>query len=530
MLHTNTIKNNLYVWNDRALDITDTEKYDDYYYRIARYNAFRYSYANQLYTTLFRGFRSLRSDHNLYKYVRGIYNPIHRQVETITAYMYGGSIDNEFRFGAIPIRFDSNVNRNTVIDGLRYLSRTSDLRNMKSNYARLAANLGDVFVMVVDDIDNQYVRLEVIEPDKVFDYTTNSKGNIDFIRIGYTTIDLDGNEVNYIYEMSEESFVLGKAIASKGYVGGEEKLTYTMDIIEETTNPYGFVPVIHQQFTNVNNQYGANSYFAQFNRIHLLNDILSITFDGIRKDVDTVYQGKGMSNVLSGETISKGRDSLKIIYTPMGDLVPLTSDLNIEGTTRFVMDMIKSLENDLPVLALQAVREMSQISEPAILAAYGDTIARIEDMQNVLDSGFERSLAMALAIAGYRRYITGFNLDYGTELNLGWNIGTRPIIRSAVDSNAKLNVLAGIDVNNPMARIILEEMGIDESRIEQALETSNTIRTQNTGSQLLRASQERLNTLRNVGSNINQRRNNELQENQETPEAETLEENNNGTT
>lgn len=503
-----TLNTPTYMWDERALDFANTATYDDHKYRLIRYNAYRYSYANLLYTSLFKGLLTLRYTQKLYKYVRGIYNPTNKLVETIASYLYGGAIDTDYRGGALPVVTKEGMNRQTIVNGLNYLSRTSNFRQLKKNYATWCSNLGDAFFVVHDDLEEGFVKLSLVQPDKVINHELDSRGNVKSIRFTFTKQNDLQEEINYIYDMDLDYFSMYRSevtVINNDLMQLEQKPSF--ELIDKTPNPYGFVPVVHQPFTDLGTKYGGNAYFSQFHQIHQLNDILSVVADGIRKDVDTVYAGENITAKLKGSTTSQGRDEVKIINLPSNaKLTPLTSDLDISATASFVYQMVELFESAQPVLALQAIRNMSIITEPAIAAAYGDSITRIEDMQNILDSGFERAIAMGLAIASYRGYINGFDLNYGQDGDLGWMLDTRPVISKAVDASTMINALAGADVNNPLLPVMLRMMNVSEEEIKTVAQHSNDIRSQQASSQLVSASRARLDELRTAGRNRNQQR------------------------
>lgn len=459
--------------------------WDTYAARLGRYWIYD-SYRNN---TAYSSFNSialtLKAANNLYKHIRGVYNPVFRQNQLLVSYIYGGSIDMEnLTSGAIPIVTGNAA----LIEAIKQVFTWSRWGENKSIYTRYGALLGDSVLKIIDDREKQKVRMEVLHPGKVRDVELDAVGNVLSILIEYERDpDTDVSSItpgrfsplnnwqnNKSYTYSEkitkdtfETFKDGEPFAYYADASGKPVAAWA--------NEYGFVPVVMCQHQPSGLKWGENAFHASIRKIDEVNDLASLLDDQIRKAVIPLLYAAGTRGESDLDADTSQKDKYTILYGPKDStLQPVIADIDIVGAGGRIDAVLQELERDLPELALQRMRESAgtNMTAPGVKAAYSDAIGRINEARGQYDSALVRALQMAISIGGYNQYenFGGFNLNSYDAGALDFYIKDRPVINDELSLNERIISLGSVGSMTPaLQRLALEEMGYDEEAIESVV-------------------------------------------------------------
>lgn len=423
----------------------DWRGWDDYINRLSRYEVFEGYYHNIAYHAIVTYSQALKTTERLYKHVRGVYNPINRLVESYVSKVYGGVLDTQKgQAGSIPLDTDNEALTQAIIQ----LWRDSQWGQKKSLYVRNGAKLGDSYIKIVDDIQAQQVRMEVIDPSKVKTVKRNPDGSIALVEIEYY-IRNEGKMVLYCETITSDTFTtkIDGEVEAVWQNGRGEK-------VAEWDNEYGFVPMVHVLHTDVGLGYGAPAAHGTLHKINELNDLASILNDGMRKQVNMpmVTFGAKVASVdfgtdRSANAVNRDDDPKKDTMNALN--FPETARAEFPAPTISIADGLQNiinieseLEKDLPELALHRLREGGNLTAPGVQSAFSDAIAKYQEARGNYDTGMVEAHQMGVAIGGMRGYkgYQGFNLMSLENGNLDHQISARPVINDTLSLKEQMEL------------------------------------------------------------------------------------------
>lgn len=449
--------------------ITPEEQFDwgDYQARLSRYALYEAMYNNTVYRNIQRWSLVYKQNYELYKHIRGIYNPAYRLVELIAAKTMGGMIDwGALKGGAIPVTGADE----RLVDALLQVMRWSKMGQTKTLYARQGAKLGDVGLWVVDEPERQKVRIEVLHPAKIKDIEFDSIGNVVKTCIEYERewIDEAGRKQSVTYRMDADKERFRTYKDDTPYAWQADARGTPMD---EWPNPYGFVPLVKTDFKDLGMKWGGNAFHAGINKINEVNDAASILNDGIRKAADPPWGATGVQterDIVVPGSLDDGtsttehshqRDDSPILGFPKDStLTSMAPNIDVAGIAGNIQDLLMELERDYPQLALHRLRESSgDTSGIAIRNAYGDAVGLLQEAMGNLDDGLIRALQMAVSIGGFRRYdgFAGYDLNSYDRGDLDFYIKERPIFEDGFTLDQRVQIIGNLPPNAAAARYIL---------------------------------------------------------------------------
>jgi hypothetical protein len=420
--------------------------WDTYPVRLSRYYDSDLRYNNKTYASIFAYGAVLKHQKGLYKYTRGIYNPVQRLVDMYPAKCYGGSIDLEYlRKGALPIAQADD----TLREALRQLVVASNLGTQKSVYVRNGAKFGDSVIKVVDDRERGQVRLEMLMPGIVKHAEFDQVGNVKAVTLEY-----------YRYEEKQYSptnpMMQVKQYCYTEYIDGDKFQTFRdgkpyafyMDArgnaVAEWPNEYGFVPMVIVQHKDVGLAFGANAYHASLDKIDELNDAASLLSDQVRKAVNLVWYYAGVARREDLDISVDEKDGIPAVYGPK-DSQPhaMVAQLDIAAASQEVQYKLAEIERDLPELSLYHIREGGNLTAPGVEAGYQDAVEKIVEARGNYDDGLVRALQMGVSIGGYNRYdgFLAFSLDSYRLGNLEFSIADRSVIKDQISKKERIELL-----------------------------------------------------------------------------------------
>lgn len=455
--------------------LADWESYD--------HRLFRYFHQDLYYfNTVFSELESYATQHlrtdGLYKYTRGIFNPVFRLVNITAAKCYGGPLDLEnMDSGAVPVEgLDARTEA-----ALRQLWIWSNFGAMKMRYARATARHGDGVIKIVDDPMSGRVRLEVLHPGIIREAEIDAIGHVKAVVIEYEREDpLAPTETcTYRETIDQETFATYRVKHGEAalYAWAEGP---NGDGQAEWANEYGFVPLVLAQAADIGRQWGAVTWHGgTIHKIDQVNDVAALVNDHLRQAVDAMYYiagASGMGDVESDTSASDDaeeendlqRSQIKVLFGPEGSQPhALVANVDFTGALQSIQNMLTEIEQDCPELAFARLREYQQHSAPAVRATLGDAVDRLTEFNTNLDTPLLRAFQMAMTIGGVRGYthFEPFGLDDYARGNMEFRVLSRPIIEDTLTKRDYLDLL--LQSQAPPA-LVWQELGLSEMEIAQA--------------------------------------------------------------
>lgn len=427
--------------------------FNDWSSRRLRYDIYWAFYENSVYDEMASNFRdwvkNYKTQYGLYKYIRNIYNPAYRLGEFWKAHLWAGATDD------IPLIFPEGEENAALEDAIRQIWQWSNWETKKDITTLYGAIMGDVGILVVDDIEKGRVYLDVIHPGNITFIEKDAMGNVRGYEIQEERQDprtAREKTVTYteIAMRDGDNVVYATLLDGKPYAWSGEESTWE--------KPYGFIPMVLIQHNDVGLQWGWSEVHPGQSKFREADDLGSKIDDQIRKMVEGAWLLAGVSKPSASPTATEtsltgtnalnrpqpGREEMPIFYGPTGaEAHSLIGDLDIEDTSNHIMTIIKEIERDYPELRLLALEndQGSNISGRALRIARQPAETKVNQRRPNYYNALKRANQMAVAIAGFNGYggFNGFGLDSYDQGLLDHSIGKMPIF--AVDPLDDLELL-----------------------------------------------------------------------------------------
>lgn len=451
--------------------------------RISRYDWFWRLLWNTSYDSLSSYVALYPTGTRLYRYTRGLRNPIGRWVDFYVANTWGGVLDLAAGDGkdtpsALPI-VTENERLRPAISKVWQWSNWNSKRNLAVMYSTA---LGDVFLKVVDRPDAGKAYIQVRWPGEVAECEWDDFGHIKRAVIEYNTEDDDGQGYTYKEAIEHPKVWGGATTRFRTYRNGKlyaypENVDASGTPVSEWTAPYDFVPLVHIPWMDVGHGWGAVGFVKTLRKIDAANALASQIADQVAKLVNTPLVAYGIQ---AGDvTVTESQDGVPVLYvnrTPAeASITPMVSDLNIADALSALTSQLDDITQDLPELRLsEALR--SGMSGEALGRAFSDVLAQIQAVRATHDSALVRAHQMAIAIAGASGYapeFRGFDLNSFARGDLDHGIGLRPVLpRSTGEEDAERErvwalVKQAVDAGVPLETALREIAGWKEEAIER---------------------------------------------------------------
>lgn len=446
--------------------------------RIARYDLFWALYWNNAYDALTSYIQAAGypTDSKLYKYTRGLRNPVGRWVDFYLANVWGGVLDLQAGDGvsepsALPIETENEELR-PAIARLWQWSNWNSKRNLATMHS---TTLGDAVLKVVDRPQSQKVYMQSLWPGYLIECEWDDFGFVKKAVIEYGQIDDKGRGYTYKEVIEHPSVWGGTRTRFSTYRNGSLHGYPENANFEQWETPYDFVPVVTIPWMDVGSNWGAVGFSKTVRKIDAANALASQLADQVGKAVNTPLVAYG---VQPGDvTVTASQDGVPIMYVnrPANEakVDQLIGDLNLEHGLSVLSGQLDDIQEDLPELRLsESLR--SGMSGDALGRAFSDVMARVALVRANHDSGLVRAQQMAIAIAGHSRYHSDFNgFDMGSYNSgkLDHNIGDRPILPK--DSSEQLEeeerrwqmVADAVAADVPLETALREVLGWDNEQL-----------------------------------------------------------------
>ena len=460
------IRTGVQTFREEATIPDERRDWHKYEHRIIRYALKEGMYNNTVYRDIETYALMLKKSYHLYKHIQGIHNPEKRLCRAYANKTLGGSLDWEgLQSGAIQV-----VNANDAhIQALLQVFRWSKWGQNKTLFGRQTAKLGDCGLWIVDDPLRKKVRMEILHPAKIKDADFDEVGNVKAAVIEYEREWEDpdtGKSQDVIYRMvvSKERFETFKDKEPYAWHGDQPAWD----------NDYGFVPLVIANFEDVGLNWGASASHGSLAKIHAVNDVASLLVDNIRKSIDTwwyVAGARSPNEIRAAMQLSDGtdtsdpsaqRDKGKFLYGPAGSQPhPMVFPLDVTAVASEIKDQLKELEKDMPILALQNIRdEGTQLSGVAIRNLYGDAVDDVNEAAGNLFDAQIRATQMAITIGGFRGYdgFRSFGLESYDRGDLDYYFKEPELFDDELTPKEQIEVMQNLPENTAVARYILEKL------------------------------------------------------------------------
>lgn len=485
----------LAAWNGYPNNLTPHRDipYGEWALRNARYRTAEGYYYNTIYDQLDAMAIELRINERLYKFIRGIFNPVQTLVFLLTAYAYKGTVDTQtLKGGATPLVYENTA----LEEPLKLAIKWSNLDQQLSKYVKDASLLGDAAWWICDDTARQRVRMELIDPGRVKLREMDEVGNVRSVVIEYKRQeepDVNRYQPGYwsgaltLQKSTEYTYtMIADRDSFRTYKDGKPfKFPFHTDDrgnpVDGWDNPYGFVPLKMTYFEEGKDKWGKNAFFGVARRqIDEISDATSLLTDSVRNVVTPLLQAYGMTKSNQTQLTRDDKDNVSILYMPSttAELKPVTIPLDIAAASAHRASLVADLEKNLPILALQRIREMSgNLSGVAIQNMFGDATSAIENLRRNLDPGITAAMQMCVTIGAIQGYegFRAFNTDSYDNGDMELSIADRPVIEDRLSRGEKVDKLISIaTLPAGTKRQALIEMDYSEQTIDEIVGADET--------------------------------------------------------
>ena len=455
--------------------------------RLQRYEFAWQFYTNEVYNQLSSYLAATYpTGTQIYRYTRGLRNPVPAWVEFYVTNVWGGTLDLQAGDGkekpsALPILTDNDALR-PAIAKLWQWSNWSAKRLLATTYSTA---LGDAFIVVVDSPKAGKAYMQVRRPSEFTDLEWDDFGHVKRAVIEYRTEDDQGRAYDYKQIIEHPAVWGGPTTRYQTYKDGRP-FAYDENLLDgqktwEWTVPYDFVPVVHIPFKDVGEGWGALGYAATLPKIDAANSLASLLAAQVGKTVNPAYVAYGVQagNITVDST---QQDEIPVLYInkPPGEakIDPLITEMDLAGALAILDAQLADIARDLPELRMsEAMR--SGLSGEALGRAFSDVAARVEAVRANHDSGLVRAQQMTIAIAGASGYdpaFRGFDLNSFRAGRLDHGIGDRQIMPTSnaeeVDTQGKqwTQVTQAVSAGVPVETALEKIMGWEDDELTDMAE------------------------------------------------------------
>jgi len=369
------------------------------------------SWQNSLFWPASGGWQVYKSNYNLYRNIRMIYNPVTRLVDFYAGVVYPGvlSEDGASLPDGIPLAIPFAKDTDPVLkDAIAQFWQWSNWQAKKAVLVRFGAALGNVLVEAIDDVERGKVTAEIQWPGFVRDLELDAAGNVKRYSLEYAVWNLDDGSYIYRKDVDQDQIC---------YYRNNEPYDYGYGAILE--NPYGFVPAVWIKHIDVGSDYGSPAIAGSFGKIDELNNLASHAHDQIHRVIGApaVIWSDAPITKLFGADANKSRgttsdfekpaqeqENLLMLKGPAGGSVSsLAGQLSLSDTALYMDRLLAEVESDHPELSFyQKLRDMSSVTGPAATRLSGDVASRVIDAQAQYDQASISLFRMIVAIGGFR--------------------------------------------------------------------------------------------------------------------------------
>lgn len=461
-------------------DLLDPQVFEDVDSRRLRYQILWAWYESTAFRDIHNWAKAYRKKYALYKAVRNIYNPAYRLVEFWKMMIYGGLLDIDAREeGAIPIRTMETATR----EGIAQLWRDSDWARDKDLLTTYGCALGDAAIRIVDDVEREEVRMEIVHPSTLKNISIDGRGDVIYYEIEETRV-LEGNEATYL----EKVELISEGVHFETF---RDKVPYGWNgQPAEWIEDYPAVPLFPVQHNYVGMLWGWAEMHPARSKFHEIEDVASKLHDYIRKVIDPVWlfnfrEPRSSADVQveysspTTDNPAPEREEIPSLYVPdpRAQGQPLVTDMiEIEQVAGEIQNLIEEMERDFPELRMDVWSTSNYTTGKALRTARQYVERKVITRRPNYDTVLTKAHRLALVMGAMRQY-EGYE-GVATKLesrSLDHSIPTDRTIfetdeKEEIDKKGKFWEVFVTTVNNGMPpELVLRDFGWSEDRISEFL-------------------------------------------------------------
>lgn len=336
-------------------------------------------------------------------------NPTFRVVEFYAAKIWGGPLET-----ALPIVADNAA----IIEPIQQIWTWSNWASKKQVAARTCAELGDLFLKIVQSDDGQRVYFQRIEPEHIPDFDADERGFVTWIRVDTPKLRRlsDGRLSPYIHtEVWDKGAGTVRTWEHERVNVELRQLGEPMETQDLTEFGIDFVPFVHAPFRDIGTKRGNAAIMPALDKIDEANRMATRLHQQLFRNNKNswVIQANGMdaSNrplppplVRAGISDSTGTIKLgdEEIYRLPGTatMQSIVPNLNYAASLDVLNAHMTELERDLPELAYYSIGDRGgNLAGIALRYMLTDAIDRVIEARGNAEAALIRANQMALTIA-----------------------------------------------------------------------------------------------------------------------------------
>lgn len=440
--------------------------------RQLRYDLLWSFYQNNVFwQQLHRWSPALRTRFGLYKNTRQIFNPVHRLGEFGATHICGGQLDRdagdgESKKSALPIETKNEAIRPAISK----LWRDSRWAIKKSDWTRKGTILGDVGLLVCDDVDLGRPTLRVLHPGHCKWIERDHSGRITGYILEENRYDprkipvqrqnpsVDPRSRQRVVTYNEECWVEAGKVHFRTYLNyapfdwrpapDGEPFGNRAGAKPEWEVDYGFVPLVMVQHIDVGLSFGMAEPHALISKALEVDDVASNNDDQIRKILNAPWAILGCApptgptpgvpgvpnaqgnNPTVGNPEPGRTESSWFYFTKEGaDVKPMVAPMPLEEVGKQIDRINAEIEKEYPELRYYLMNEVGDTSGRALRVARQATETKVQERRTGYDEGLVLAQKMALAIGSIRGYegYQGLDADDPDSPSIDHAIAHRPV-------------------------------------------------------------------------------------------------------
>jgi hypothetical protein len=423
---------------------------------------------------------ALGAEARLYPRIRQFFNPVARVSRFYAAATYPGRIPE----GTLPL--PPGVREaiplvgasDDLVTAIRQGWQWSQWQGQKSELVALTADLGEMFVEIVDDTARGRVAKRPWSPEHLERLDLDDYGNVVGYKLVYGTRDREGRPYVFGQEATKEFVRFTR----------DDRLERPNDFTEaEFDNPWGgLVPATWRRHRLAGRDVGLPAVLPS----RLLAEIDGLTSrlaDYLTKrfTAPTGLAYEGEKDTKGAEIRVNASEAFTFVELPDGTThVPLAGDMDPSEAVGLLDRLLGEVADLYPEMtAYSKLREMRQVSGVAVEMLLGDVVNRLDDVQAAHDTQERKEDQMLVAIGGEhandgtwgpRAALTfeqeaflPFTLDSYRAGDLAFSIAPRPLVPVTAAEEIELEqkryeALAKAEEAGVPAEVVMGRVGFSE--------------------------------------------------------------------
>jgi hypothetical protein len=299
-----------------------------------------------------------------------------------------------------------------IEEAIQTVLETSNFQANKPAMLRHLALYGDQFTRVRGEEDK--VMLEDIKPRYVSDFSEDSRGFLQTVRIDIPTVDENGHAILYTEYWDMDGYRVWEGHHTTDMP--IEQLGEPKEILSLAELGIDFIPIVHTKFKNTGAKRGQSAVYHALDKIYEANRLATRLNDlqfrhnkpiwaALANDKDSEGRPRPAPRIKTTGGDASIDEATKefllgdVVSMPgMSRIEPLIPGINYEHALQVLNAQMEELEQDLPELRWYSIRENDQLSGEAIQKLLGAAVDRALEARNNFVASMKRMNMMALTI------------------------------------------------------------------------------------------------------------------------------------